>query len=337
MINPRVIQRIIANTDMRTKLRLARVIPKFGRVDELTKCMMCPNMCLHVCPVFDAERRLTVSPSVKSRLGYFSEDVIYDAVYHCLPCDACKNACPMEISVNDALRDVRGRFVSETAKKAVRKFEDEVMKHSKMAEKERRDGKVLYFPGCRTFEARLFSKTVEVLEKLNVDFAVDEVVCCGMPYHELGMMKEFRDAVERLKGVASKYEGVISNCPHCVSILRESGIKAVHLISVLKPVKVGGEFSFHDPCLMARKLGIIEEPRKLLEEMGCSVKETAFSGKDTHCCGYGGVYRILYPELAEKVAKKRKGHFECQIVTACPACRIALDAVDILELIGEGL
>ncbi len=328
MINPKVITRILANTDMKTKMRLAKVVPKLGKADDVTKCMLCPNMCLHVCPVFDAERRLTVSPSVKSRLAYLGETE--EAIYHCLPCDACKNACPMNISVNDDLRVFRG---GEMALKAIERFEKSMRK----VEVEQREGKVLYFPGCSTFESGLFDVTVEVLEKLGVDFAMINLECCGMPYYELGLMNKFREKISRLRDAASRYDGVISNCPHCVHVMRENGIKAAHLLAVLKPVKIGGDVSYHDPCILARKLDIVEEPRKLLAEMGFAVHEPVFNGKDTHCCGYGGVYRFVVPEMAEKVAERRRGHFEHQIVTLCPSCRMALKAKDFVELIAEGL
>ncbi len=329
-MNPKLVMRILARTDVRTKLRLAKVLPKFGRVDDIVKCMLCPNMCLHVCPVFDVERRLTVSPSVKARLAYFGEDC--EAVFHCLPCDACKNACPMQISVNELLIKVRG---GEIAHKAIEKFEKSVVR---VVEVEERDGRILYFPGCRTFEAELFEKVVEVLEKLNVDFAVrSDVVCCGMPYYELGLFDEFKARIDRIKKIATLCDGVISNCPHCVHIMRSEGVKAAHLIHVLKPVKLGGEIAYHDPCVLARKLGIISKPRKLLNDMGFVVKENIYSGKDTYCCGFGGVYRFIDERAAMKIASERKSHFDCEIVTACPACKRALDAKDIVELILEGL
>lgn len=337
MINPKVISRIIANTDMKTKLRLAKVVPKLGKADDITKCMLCPNMCLYVCPVFDAERRLTVSPSVKARLAYFSGNA-FDAIYHCLPCDACKNACPMDISVNDILRDMRS---GEVALKAAEKFEREVYKKAKKIEE--RDGSVLYFPGCRTFESGLFDVTVEVLEKLNLDFALTDAICCGMPYYELGLYDRFRAKIDELKRIASKYEGVVSNCPHCVWIMRENGIKAAHILSVLNPVKLGGDgdtprdVSYHDPCVLARKLDIVNEPRKLLEDMGFELHEPLFSKKDTHCCGYGGVYRFIAPDYAERVAERRREHFEYEVITACPSCKLALKAKDIVELVGERL
>jgi len=328
VINPKVISRILANTDLKTKMRLAKVVPKLGKADEVTRCMLCPNMCLYVCPVFDAERRLTVSPSVKARLAYLGE--ADEAIYHCLPCDACKNACPMDISVNDNLRAFRGG--GELALKAIEKFEKSIK-----VQTEEREGRILYFPGCRTFESGLFDTTVEVLEKLGIDFALANLDCCGMPYYELGLVDKFKEKIAKLRQVASKYEGVISNCPHCVHVMRENGLKAAHILTVLKPVKIGGDVSYHDPCILARKLDVVEEPRKLLAEMGFEVHEPVFSGKDTHCCGYGGVYRYIVPDMADRVAERRKEHFDYEIVTACPSCRMALDGKDIVELVADVL
>jgi len=334
-MNPKLVMRILAKTDIKTKLRLAKVLPKFGKADEVTKCMLCPNMCLHVCPVFDVERRLTVSPSVKARLAYFAESEAFDALFHCLPCDACKNACPIDISVDEVLAPFRS-LGSSLVEKAVKKFERDVLTARKDVEE--REGRLLYFPGCRTFESGLYDITVEVLEKLGVDFAVrSDVVCCGMPYYELGLVDKFKVEIDKLKAVAAEYEGVISNCPHCVHVMRENGIRAAHIIHVLKPVKLGGDISYHDPCILARRLGVVDEPRRLLEGMGFVVHEPIYGGKETYCCGFGGIYRFVDEENAKKIAERRREHFEYEIVTACPACSKALDAKDIVELVWEGL
>lgn len=322
-MNPKFLMRILERTDLKTKLRLAKVITKLGSGDEIVKCMLCPNMCVFACPVFDAERRLTVSPSIKSRIAYFGGD---EAIYHCLPCDACKENCKMEISVNDNLRKLRnGKYVE--------KIDSWLSKISRKIEE--KEGKILYFPGCRTFEAKLYEPTLEYLEKIGLNFAVrSDLVCCGMPYYEIGDNR-YEENFSKLKKIASQYEKVISNCPHCVFLMKGLGIKAEHLLNFLKPLKIGGTISYQDPCIMARKLGIVDEPRNFLKACGFEIVETAFSGKQTACCGYGGVYRLLYPENAEKIAERRREHFESEIITSCPSCKIALKAKDILELLLE--
>lgn len=322
-MNPKFLMRIIEKTDLKTKLRLAKVITKLGSGDEVVKCMLCPNMCLFSCPVFDAERRLTVSPSVKSRIAYFGGR---DAIYHCLPCNACKENCRMGISVNENLRKFRNGKYAE-------KIDSWLSKISKRVEE--REGRILYFPGCRTLESGLLKSALEYLEKIGIDFALNaELVCCGMPYYEIGD-KRFEEHFSKLKRLASRYDAVISNCPHCVLVMRGLGIKAEHLLSLMKPVRIGGRISYHDPCIMARGLGIVEEPREFLKACGFEMVEPIFSAKQTSCCGYGGVYGLLYPEYAEKIAERRRKNFEAEIVTSCPACKRALGAKDVVELLLE--
>jgi|Deesub1362A_J573_1020465.scaffolds.fasta_scaffold00301_21 Fe-S oxidoreductase len=346
MINPKLVARIIAHTDTKTKLRLAKVIPKLGKADEITKCMLCPNMCLHVCPVFDAERRLTVSPSVKARLGYFANDPsyeVFEALYRCLPCNACKEACPMDISVSENLREIRSKFKTELGEKAKNEFERRMEEVERKMSNKERDGKILYFPGCSTFESNLFDRTLELLEKLNLDFGVSpDAICCGMPYMELGYIREFRENMEKLKKITKKYEGVVSNCPHCVLIMQENGIKAAHILSAiigavselqLRGSNVLSEISYHDPCILARKLGILDEPRNILRKAGFTVHEPIYTGKETYCCGFGGIYRFIDPENAEKISERRKQQFEYEIVTACPSCKQSLNARDIVEVL----
>ena len=334
-MDPKLITRILSQTDLKTKFRLAKVIPKIGKADDLTKCMLCPNMCLYSCPVFNAERRLTVSPSVKSRLAYLSEEYEYEAIYRCLPCDACKQLCPMDISVNEALAKVR-RSEHETAKKAIEKFEKKIVKLKVEYE---RDGKILYFPGCSSIGSGLAKLTIDLLEKMNIDFSVrSDIVCCGMPYYELGFTGKFLEKINQIKEIAKMYEGIISNCPHCVYILKENNIKATHIVTLLKPVgKIGGEISYHDPWILARRLGIIEEPRRLLNEMGFQIHEPVFNRENTYCCGFGGVYKFIDEEMAQKVAKTRVSHFKYEIVTACPSCKDALGGKDLVELCLEVL
>ena len=333
-LSPKLVARLLARADAGTKLRLAKVVFKLGKADDVVKCMLCPNMCLYMCPVFDVERRLTVSPSVKMRLAYFMEEEVFDAIYHCLPCDACKASCPMEISVGEKLAEARVGRRSKLAEEAARKAEELMAEARREAEREERDGKILYFPGCRTFEAGLFKPTVEALEKLGVDFAVSsQLVCCGMPYYELGFREKFREHAKELRKLASGYKSIVSSCPHCIYIMRKLGIEANHVMKLLKPIRIGGDISYHDPCILARRLKVVEEPRRLLESMGFKLHEPPYSRHETYCCGYGGIYRLVDRGYAERIAEARRSHFTYEVVTTCPACKMALKAKDIIELV----
>jgi Fe-S oxidoreductase len=71
-------------------------------------------------------------------------------------------------------------------------------------------------------------------------------------------------------------------------------------------------------------MSIYEEPRKILEFIGCKIVEMKFNRENSFCCGGGGGVQSNYSELANSIAKERieqaletKAEF---LVTACPLC-----------------
>ncbi len=358
-----------SSSTLKTKLSLLKeALPKLGKGSDVVRCMLCPNMCLHVCPVFDVERRLTVSPSVKSRLAYFSssgEDV-GDSLWRCVPCNACKEACPMNISVNESLIDERNKiceldYEPDSVKLAFVAHEGRIKdlekKFSESNEFKERDGKILYFPGCRTFESsEVIRSTLKILDFLEVNYAFKGVLCCGSYLKELGYLKQFGEHAMNLKDVLGSYEGVVSNCPHCVKVLLEDyGVKAIHVskliagnIENIDKLGKGSDqesehnrfdsVTYHDPCVLSRDLGIVEEPRRILSALGIMLKEAGYSKKNTYCCGFGGIYPHIDAFMASKIAEERKKQLldaGQTVLTFCPICKRALDAKDITEVIAD--
>lgn len=90
---------------------------------------------------------------------------------------------------------------------------------------------------------------------------------------------------------------------------------------------VSGELAIHDPCVFARYEGIVEEPRKLLEAAGLTLREPEKSGRMTWCCG--GPVESLYPDKAEANARKRVEQLReagSEVVTMCPMCFVNLNS-----------
>ncbi len=88
------------------------------------------------------------------------------------------------------------------------------------------------------------------------------------------------------------------------------------------------EFVFHDSCVYARYLGLIDEPRRLLEAAGVKVLEPDQSRELTHCCG--GPVESLFPERAEELARARMEQLISlgrRVITACPICWLNLERV----------
>jgi Fe-S oxidoreductase len=95
-----------------------------------------------------------------------------------------------------------------------------------------------------------------------------------------------------------------------------------------KPKRKGGEWVIHDPCLYARGLGIISQPRQLLSHAGYTILEPKRSGKMTYCCG--GPIESISPRLSRRIAEMRFRELKetgRRIVTLCPICYANLSRV----------
>ncbi len=84
--------------------------------------------------------------------------------------------------------------------------------------------------------------------------------------------------------------------------------------------------TYHDPCHLRKSLGVIEEPRIVLQ----AASHVVFSEMESpdSCCGLGGSFAFGHPNLSEAIGR-RKGErvieSGCDLVaTGCPACMIQL-------------
>jgi Fe-S oxidoreductase len=95
----------------------------------------------------------------------------------------------------------------------------------------------------------------------------------------------------------------------------------------LRPInQVAGEVTIHDSCVYARYEDVIEEPRKLLERAGYTVKEPKDNRNLTHCCG--GPIESLFPSMAHQIGGKRVQQLKNAngggVATMCPICMATL-------------
>jgi Fe-S oxidoreductase len=199
-------------------------------------------------------------------------------------------------------------------------------------------------------EAQPLKSAVRVLSNLGVEFGylADDEPCCGAPLYNAGLHKEFaqnaRQAYQKLKSFGVKR--VISIVPSCTyAILRlfplyvdGFDLEVRHFLEVVlerissrelrfpREVKV----TYHDPCQLSRYLGLIEEPRRILSAVkGIELVETDWTkGEWSTCCGGGGGFEAVFPELSQILAVNRaKELVETGakiIVTHCPGCILQL-------------
>ncbi len=64
-------------------------------------------------------------------------------------------------------------------------------------------------------------------------------------------------------------------------------------------------FTYHDSCAGLREMGIKAQPRKLLGDIGATLKE--MQGTEV-CCGFGGTFCAKLPDISLAMADEKIGH-----------------------------
>jgi len=195
-------------------------------------------------------------------------------------------------------------------------------------------------------EAQPLRDAVKVLRKLGVEFGylAEDEPCCGGLLHYIGLQKEFAaNSRQTHDGFESKgIKKIISIIPSCTATLKnlipasinEEGVEVKHFTEVVVENMAGHKMRFprkvrvayHDSCQLARVLGLIDEPRQILEAIeNIELVESEWtSGECTTCCGGGGGFEAVFPELSQILATNRtteliEGGVDV-IITQCPGC-----------------
>jgi fumarate reductase (CoM/CoB) subunit B len=189
-------------------------------------------------------------------------------------------------------------------------------------------------------------------------------LCCASPLIRAGLNDDAKSIAQQLNSELreNRIKNLICSCPGCTLTLRNmypnlvSGWKprVLHISEILAKrkddiaqAKGKKRIIYHDPCHLARGLGIISEPRQILSILGHETIEFERSGKRSVCCGSGGCMALLYPKEAKRTTKiKIKKALELKadvLATFCPLCQRTLSQAsegdmlvkDVAELLFE--
>ena len=168
--------------------------------------------------------------------------------------------------------------------------------------------------GVSDLAAELVQRVVDGAEKLKVKTVISPE--CGHAYFAL------------------RWDG-----PNLVG--KAFGFKVRHILEVLDELRREGRLkttgfeeqrvTYHDPCQIARRGGVIDEPRNLLKMVCKDFVEMEDSGKMNWCCGAGGGVSSneRADELRLKVFQRKKSQLDDiraeAMVSACSNCRIHLE------------
>ncbi|NHJ84892.1 MAG: (Fe-S)-binding protein [Asgard group archaeon] len=242
------------------------------------------------------------------------------------------------------------------------------------------EGTIYYFPGCVTIgnNQKVINSLAKIAEKADIKLKSDinERWCCGAPTIYSGDIEEAKKLAAHNKEhfEKSNINTIICECPECANMLKneypklgfdlkipiyhvnewirmliDDGIIDLKNLEKLKEFSNLKPISYHDPCVLTRKLNVIDDTYYILNLLFPeSFKEVLYSREKTHCCGYGGLVNIVNPKVAQQVAKNRLTEFKNQdiktIVTSCPTCNYSLskndfelnfEIIDLLELISK--
>ncbi len=170
---------------------------------------------------------------------------------------------------------------------------------------------------------------------------------------QIGVSDIARVLVQRVVDAAEELgvKTVISpECGHAFTAIRWDGANLIgrpykfevkHILEVLDEFveqglirtegKENAKVTYHDPCQIARKGGVVRQPRSLLDRVASNFVEMEDAGEMNWCCGGGGGVSAneRADELKLTAFNRKKSQLQAlnveTLVTACANCRLTLE------------
>jgi len=199
--------------------------------------------------------------------------------------------------------------------------------------------KVALFTGCLIDKIfpRVGIAAVKVLLHHNIRVIIPENQgCCGIPALAAGDAKTFSTLVELHSNLFGQHEFdyMVTACATCTSTIKklwpsmnenlndktkkkltELSRKTMDIsqfLSAIPGIKKQKEnpsttkkgVTYHDPCHLAKSLGVRKEPRELLN--ACAGYELNEMEEPDRCCGMGGSFNLYHYDISSRIGKIKK-------------------------------
>lgn len=209
--------------------------------------------------------------------------------------------------------------------------------------------KVLLFFGCTaSYDVNVKQvaiNTINILEALDIDYGIlgAEEKCCASVLLRMGdpeHRRVFKENIDQFNSLG--IETLISSCSGCFKTIMQDypkiaplNFEVLHTIEFLARLLKRGELRFphpvnrtvtyHDPCHLGRAAGGFEAPRLIMEAIpGLELVEMPRNREYSRCCGAGGGLKAGYPDIQNKMARRRVQEAEQtgagELVSCCPFC-----------------
>ncbi len=294
---------------------------------------------------------------------------VVHGLYDCTLCGRCWSVCPYNYDLVSLWERARASAVeSGISEPPILKLIDAIengknivgrphtqrtnwTKGSDVPIKEKAE--TVYFVGClMSYRGPLKSAaqaTATILNAVGEDWTIlrDEW-CCGAPLKFAGGTKRINDFMAHNVAAieATGANKIVFSCPGCYRIFKQEyaetfgeRYRLLHITELVdeyirtERVKVSGsldkQITYHDPCELARLLGVVDEPRRVLSSVGAKVSEMPLNKFNVKCCGGGGCCLAIDQDSSVVLATERLSHAEklgASIMTvACPSCNLTIN------------
>jgi L-lactate dehydrogenase complex protein LldE len=196
------------------------------------------------------------------------------------------------------------------------------------------------------FFSPMLKDMVTVLERLGVQCEFPEAqTCCGQPMFNSGFQSQARDLARKWIDVFDHTDGyIVSPSGSCVDMVhhhypelfsegtvdhkRAQSVASrtfeftQFLVDELKITDVGAVFphkvTYHASCHLLRGLRGRTQPKQLLQ--GVQGLELVPLNEEETCCGFGGVFSVIYPEVSRSMMEAKVRNIEASGADTIVAC-----------------
>lgn len=167
---------------------------------------------------------------------------------------------------------------------------------------------------------------VRLLEAAGADVHVPKAqTCCGQPGFNSGAIDLARPIAQQVIDAFLPFDYLVTPSGSCAGMIKahygelfadnpdwalkqeELAAKTYELTQFLhdvmewRPIGVSlpGSAAYHDSCSGLRELGVKEQPRALLADVG-GLELRPLPGAEA-CCGFGGTFCVKYPEISSAI------------------------------------
>lgn len=336
------------------------------------ECKLCMKECLMLNDYTDCPKAL-----FRDYLEKGVENMDRMIAYSCNECSQCTLKCPKEFDLKSTFKAMKDDYAEqngglvpleilkpsdaaqvkecgeEYCTTVSAKPKEKVQKATKPTKT-----KYVFVPGC-TVPAYTPEGVENVLRHLKASLGEENVgallQCCGKVTRFIGENGKFEERNKKAIDILDEMgaEVIITVCPSCFKVFKETAKNQrviaywdlMHnLIGLPEGAKGVGEgsdvvFNIHDSCVTRDETSHHESVRWILDELGYQWEEIERNGKNTRCCGVGGMVCSSNPELYQRLYERRAQDMtQDHIVTYCGSCRGTMqaagkDAVHLLDLI----